>query len=275
MKPQASLPHEPCHFFILQYGRSKESYQEYFYHPTGCDFPTFQEHVTAAVRDYAQRLAAGNQVQNRSISDFDLLIGAIAGLNAFGYQAIEPEQTWVVEDQFLEKDADPGKFHEWRIFQTTDSDQIYPVLLLIFSNGFYMDNLQIHLFKSPDKERTTTDDFAAVRQNGWTLTELTNRSTPTSRVYDAVYSAAEQEENAEDSIFDRLGDLGFEYLPSHDLFWPCSHRLAPEMEEILGREPYQALMQMNQERDADAPLHNPDRIQPNEDPFGDQEDSPF
>jgi hypothetical protein len=219
-------------WFVLQYGREKESHQVLIYHPTPHSVNRFLSHFDDAIGLAANRLIREGTTTH--LSDFLLSELAIEEMNRFLYEKVQPEAALFIVDESASFDASIPNDHELNspISLTIEqSGEGFNALVLVqLFNGFYHNTIWHQLYD------VGGIPFETLEKNlGKWLGQIND---------DILSGNLNDDVDLFLTVEGQFGQINAKAIPVCDVFISCTHQISLKNFQLLGEETLNQLLDL-------------------------------
>lgn len=225
-------------WFILQYGREKETYFCLIYHPNPHSINRFVSHFEDAIVLAAQRLI--KEGTTTYLSDFLLSELAIEEMNRFLYKKIQPEvSVFFVDKSASFEAAVTNKLHlEQPILLTFEQsyEDFNSLVHVQFFDGFYYDSIRNQLY---DVEKIPIAFFEnCMRETQAQMNEILVLGNENECV--DLFAKVEAQ----------FEQMGAKAVPICTVFINCTHQISARNFELIGEETVNVLLDLSNRNQA-------------------------
>lgn len=241
-------------YLILEIGREKESYFQYFYNDKGVNLDTFTKDFLMAVKQASGLILeyeAG--FSSKEIDDFYINFEASKILSDFGYHAFTPHSISFTNMGFFggEFDLDTSARHligEDELLFDFSSENDRNVFVYSSWNGLNESLVRIFFFRTNNNLETAHDIIAYHYEEVELSLQRFEKSHPdiiTNNPELATDKFNEIVGDFDNFVKKKLNDNGFNMVPFHKVFAYCRHSLSEHLEDIIGAQLFKKLVSHN------------------------------
>lgn len=217
-------------WFVLQYGREKESYGALIYHPTPHSISRFVSHFEDAIILAAQRLIEEGTATH--LSDFLLSEIAIEEMNRFLYEKVQPEASLFFQDESASLPPDEQPLESPITLAIEHSYEGLNTLVQVqFFDGLYYDSIRNQLYdveKIPQNILETLEN--SLREN---IAQINQ-----SLISGNLQGGFDLFSNVK-AFFEQMNA---KVIPICDVFINCTHQISARNFELIGEETLDTLL---------------------------------
>jgi hypothetical protein len=214
-------------WFVLQYGREKESYYALMYHPTPHSINRFLSHFDDAIVLAAHRLIEEGTTTH--LSDFLLSELAIEEMNKFLYEKVQPEASLFFQDESASLPHNEQHLEPPISLAIDQSNEGFNTLVhILFFDGLYNDAIRSQLY---DLEKTPIDTLENSLRESISQINASHISGNLNQGFD-IFTTVEA----------HLTQMNAKAIPICDVFINCTHQISARNFELIGEEIVDALL---------------------------------
>jgi hypothetical protein len=214
-------------WFVLQYGREKESYYALMYHPTPHSINRFLSHFDDAIVLAAHRLIEEGTTTH--LSDFLLSELAIEEMNKFLYEKVQPEASLFFQDESASLPHNEQHLESPISLAIDQSNEGFNTLVhILFFDGLYNDAIRSQLY---DLEKTPIDTLENSLRESISQINASHISGNLNQGFD-IFTTVEA----------HLTQMNAKAIPICDVFINCTHQISARNFELIGEEIVDALL---------------------------------
>ena len=219
-------------WFVLQYGREKESYYALMYHPTPHSINRFLSHFDDAIVLAAHRLIEEGTTTH--LSDFLLSELAIEEMNKFLYEKVQPEASLFFQDESASLPPDEQPLESPISLSIEKSYEGFNTLVHVqFFDGLYYDSIRNQLYdieKIPRKiferlENSLRENIAQINHN-------------------LISSNLKEGFDLFSNVKVYFEQTNAKAIPICDVFINCTHQISVRNFELIGAEKLDTLLEL-------------------------------